>query len=163
MISSWTSTDFIPNKSNDLPSPLSGWYSNELQAQISSKEKHLQTDEHSCKSREENPASTTAISSEELSKNLINWLQSSKPNPSQVYFATQDISLFPSIEILTFFKELLKSTNPLLREGATRGVISYINQTPSEQAMGLLADVANADPSSELRRLAQESYEILSA
>jgi len=161
MISSWISTDFITNESTNHSSSLSEWFSNSSPVQANPKESQQLVNELPINARE-SPASTSAISSEELSTELINWIQSSKPNPSQVFFATQDISSFPSIEILTIFGEFLKSENPLLREGATRGVISYINQTSSEQAMKLLANVANADPSSELRRLAQESYEILS-
>jgi len=93
---------------------------------------------------------------------VIRWINLSNPSNSQIFSAIQNISKFASIEVLDLYSEFLKSNSTLLREGAVRGIISYLDHNESIMALSLLERIATSDPSFELRRLAQEAFEIYS-
>jgi len=104
--------------------------------------------------------SSPAIVPRDLVRSIKAWFQLSKPSRSQVFSILQRISPYGSPEVLDLYEEFLDSEHAVIREGATRGIIAYLDHQTSSRALSMLNKIATFDKSSEIRRLAQDSFEV---
>ncbi len=91
-------------------------------------------------------------------RELASWL-SQNPNAVDVFNTLTSAARISSYQLLPILDALLKSPNRLVREGALRALLSYMDTYKSEKGLDMLQRIAKSDPSLPIRQLAASSFE----